>query len=70
MRPLKTVYDLVEAIRRSTPPNHRNKTIARVFQSIRIAVNDEIVRLEKILSSFYEKLVIGGRIIIISFHSS
>ena len=69
MRPLKTVYDLVEAIRRSTPPNHRNKTIARVFQSIRIAVNDEIVRLEKILSSFYEKLAIGGRIIIVSFHS-
>ena len=69
MRPLKTVYDLVEAIRRSTPPNHRNKTIARVFQSIRIAVNDEIVRLEKILSSFHKKLVLGGRIIIISFHS-
>ena len=69
MRPLKPVNDLVEAIRRSTPPNHRNKTIARVFQSIRIAVNDEIVRLEKILSSFYEKLVIGGRIVIISFHS-
>ena len=69
MRPLNTVFDLVEAIRRSTPPNYRNKTIARVFQSIRIAVNHELESLDKILSSFYKKLTNGGRIVIISFHS-
>ena len=38
-RPIKTVFDLLEAIRRSTPPNHRNKSISRVFQAIRITVS-------------------------------
>ncbi len=69
MRPLNTVFDLVEAIRRSTPPKNRNKSISRVFQAIRIKVNDELEILDKFLSSFYEKLTIGGRIVIISFHS-
>ena len=70
MRPLKTVFDLIEAIRRSTPPNHRDRTLARVFQAIRIKVNGELEKLEKFLSSFTKRLVVGGRIAIISFHSS
>tara|TARA_B110000196_G_scaffold316703_1_gene328510 strand:+ start:221 stop:1117 length:897 start_codon:yes stop_codon:yes gene_type:complete len=69
LRPIKTVFDLVEAIRRSTPPNHRNKSISRVFQAIRIKVNEELDKLENFLSFFYEKIAIGGRIVIISFHS-
>ena len=69
MRPIKKVSELVEAIRRSTPPRNRNKTIARVFQSIRIAVNSELEKLDLFLSYFYQKLCIGGRIVIISFHS-
>ncbi len=69
MRPLKTVFDLIEAIRRSTPPNHRDRTLARVFQAIRIKVNGELEKLEKFLSSFTKRLVVGGRIAIISFHS-
>ena len=69
MRPLTTVFDLVESIRRSTPPNHRDRTLARVFQAIRIKVNGELEKLENFLSSFRDRLVIGGRIAIISFHS-
>jgi len=69
MRPLRTVYDLVESIRRVTPPSFREKTIARVFQSIRIEVNEELKNLEEFLSTFYENLTIGGIIVIISFHS-
>jgi len=69
MRPLTTVFDLVESIRRSTPPNHRDRTLARVFQAIRIKVNGELEKLENFLSSFRDRLVLGGRIAIISFHS-
>tara|TARA_B100000470_G_scaffold173248_1_gene137561 strand:- start:1270 stop:2166 length:897 start_codon:yes stop_codon:yes gene_type:complete len=69
MRPLTTVFDLVESIRRSTPPNHRDRTLARVFQAIRIKVNGELEKLENFLSTFRDRLVIGGRVAIISFHS-
>ena len=69
MRPLLKVSDLVESIRRSTPPSKRHKSIARVFQAIRIAVNDELENLDTFLSSFCDRLIKGGRIVIISFHS-
>ena len=69
MRPLNTVFNLVEAIRRCTPPNHRDRTFARVFQAIRIKVNGELDKLENFLSTFLERLTIGGQIAIISFHS-
>tara|TARA_B100000579_G_C22738500_1_gene807873 strand:- start:379 stop:1236 length:858 start_codon:yes stop_codon:yes gene_type:complete len=69
LRPLSKVSDLVEAIRRSTPPKNRIKTFSRIFQAIRIKVNEEIIKLEQFLSSFIERLKIGGRIVIISFHS-
>ncbi len=66
---MKTVSDLKEAIRLSTPPNKRNRTFARVFQAIRIMVNDELEQLNIILDKFINLLCIGGRIVIISFHS-
>ena len=69
MRPINNVFELVEAIRISTPPKNRNKTIARVFQAIRIIVNDELKILENFLSEFCNQLSIGGRIVFISFHS-
>jgi 16S rRNA (cytosine1402-N4)-methyltransferase len=66
---METVDDLREAIRRSTPPNKRNRTFARVFQSIRIIVNDELNQLMIFLDNFINLLHIGGRIVIISYHS-
>ena len=69
MRPINKVFDLVEAIKRSTPPFKRDKTISRVFQAIRISVNNELEKLDQFLSVFYPRLLNGGRIVIISFHS-
>ena len=69
MRPIKNVFELVEAIRKSTPPKKRNKTLARVFQAIRIVVNNELSILENFLLEFCSQLSIGGRIVFISFHS-
>tara|TARA_S200000501_G_scaffold378888_1_gene444606 strand:- start:33505 stop:34401 length:897 start_codon:yes stop_codon:yes gene_type:complete len=69
LHPIYKVSDLVEAVRQSTPPKHRNKTLARVFQSIRIMVNNELECLDIFLDRFINYLSIGGRIAIISFHS-
>ncbi len=69
MGTMKTVADLREAIRRSTPPSFRHKTFARVFQGLRIVVNDELNRLSRFLSIFMDYLALNGRIVILSFHS-
>ena len=66
---METVDDIREAIRRATPPNKRNRSFARVFQALRIVVNDELEKLELFLDHFIELLCVGGRIVIISFHS-
>ncbi len=66
---MQTIADLTEAIRRVTPPNHRNRSLARVFQALRIAVNGELDNLIKFLDCFSNSLTKGGRIVIISYHS-
>ena len=66
---LMTVADLKEAVRKSTPPRQRHKSLARVFQAIRIAVNGELDKLSAFLKCFIDFLTIGGRVVIISYHS-
>tara|TARA_Y100001933_G_C18862435_1_gene506468 strand:+ start:61 stop:675 length:615 start_codon:yes stop_codon:yes gene_type:complete len=66
---LNTTSDLVDAIRKSTPPHQRNKTFARVFQAIRIAVNGEIEKLKSFLDIFLRYLNKEGRLVIMSYHS-
>ena len=68
-RPINMVSELVEIIRISTPPNKRSKTMARVFQSFRIAVNNEINNLKRFLKKYISYVNVGGKIVIISFHS-
>ena len=69
VRPLVTVSDLVEAVRSCTPPNYRHRTLARVFQALRITVNEELEKLETFLKHFIDILAVGGKVVIISFHS-
>ncbi len=45
------------------------KSLARVFQAIRIEVNDELHRLQTILNDSIEFIATGGRIVVISYHS-
>ena len=68
-RTIKKVPDLVEAINKVTHPRLRRKTLTKVFQALRISVNNELWRLEKFINVFYKYLNVGGRIVIISFHS-
>ena len=69
MTTMNTIADLREAIRRCTPPNHRDRTFARIFQALRIAVNQELVILQQFLAKFIDFLRPSGRIVIISYHS-
>ena len=71
-RPLHTTTELAEAIASSVPPKYRYGRIhpaTRVFQALRIVVNDELKSLETFLDKAPNALVPSGRIVIISFHS-
>jgi 16S rRNA (cytosine1402-N4)-methyltransferase len=71
-RPLQTTTALADAISQSVPPKYRYGRIhpaTRVFQALRIAVNEEIKSLETFLQKAPTWLLPGGRIAIISFHS-
>ncbi|BAZ78982.1 16S rRNA (cytosine(1402)-N(4))-methyltransferase RsmH [Sphaerospermopsis kisseleviana CS-549] len=71
-RPFQTTTELADAIFYSVPPKYRHGRIhpaTRVFQSLRIAVNDELKVLETLIEKAPHALVTGGKIAIISFHS-
>jgi 16S rRNA (cytosine1402-N4)-methyltransferase len=71
--PLRTTTQLAELVRRSVPRQkgrrHPIHPATRVFQALRIAVNDELGALEKLLNALPHCLKPGGRAVIISFHS-
>lgn len=70
-RPITTTLELVEVIKNSVPEKYkREKHPARkVFQAIRIEVNDELNVFEKSLKDALSLLNVGGRICVITFHS-
>ncbi len=70
-RPIETTLELVEVIKNSVPEKYkREKHPARkVFQAIRIEVNDELNVFRKSLTDALDLLNVGGRICVITFHS-
>ena len=71
-RPFQTTTELADAIAHSVPPKYRYGRIhpaTRVFQALRIVVNQELSSLETFLNRAPHWLKPGGRIGIISFHS-
>lgn len=68
-RPMQTTSDLRAAVEASTPDEHQIKSLARVFQAIRIRVNRELEVLQRTLESVVPLLAIGGRVVVISYHS-
>src|SRR5215211_4724900 len=68
-RPFVTSDDLVGAIRGALGPRTGASDFARLFQAVRIAVNDEIGGLERALDRLRERLNPGGTFAVIAYHS-
>ncbi len=67
-----TTFDLVGIVKKAAPRGYERGRInpaTRVFQALRIYVNDELGELEKALNNLKKIVVPGGRVAIISFHS-
>jgi 16S rRNA (cytosine1402-N4)-methyltransferase len=69
--PLATTEQLADLVRRCVPRSrgHAIDPATRVFQALRIAVNDELGALERLLAVLPRCLRPGGRAVLISFHS-
>lgn len=68
-RPFATADDLVDAIRAVLGPRSGAPDFARIFQAVRIAVNDELAGLERALPALRDRLTPGGVLAIIAYHS-
>jgi 16S rRNA (cytosine1402-N4)-methyltransferase len=71
-RSIRTTFELADLVRQSIPGRARRGSIdpaTRVFQALRIAVNDELGQLDAALRIIPELLIPGGRAAVISFHS-
>ncbi len=69
LKPIKTTFDLVAVIESHVKRTGRLHPATRVFQSLRMAVNTERDELKAALPSALSKLVLGGTLVVISFHS-
>ena len=72
IKPIKNTLQLVEIVKGAVPSWYQHRKIhfaTKTFQALRIAVNDELNNLEKVLPQTLEILNSGGRLVIISFHS-
>jgi 16S rRNA (cytosine1402-N4)-methyltransferase len=65
----QTTGELAALIRRCVPRSRGIDPATRTFQALRIAVNDELGALERLLKQLPDCVKPGGRIVIISFHS-
>jgi len=71
-KPIKTTLELVDIIRSAMPPaalREKQHPAKRSFQAIRIAVNDELGSVEKVMEDAIPLLNKGGRLAVITFHS-
>ncbi len=69
IRQFSIVSDLHEVISRFTDARKKYKTYSRVFQALRMEVNDETGALNDLLNQALSVLKPGGRLIVISYHS-
>ena len=71
-RPIETTLELVEVIKSAMPGQalrEKQHPAKRTFQAIRIAVNDELSAVDRMVNAAVPRLNPGGRLCVISFHS-
>ena len=71
-RPIETTLELVEVVKGAMPPaalREKQHPAKRTFQAIRIAVNDELGSVDRMVWEAVPRLNPGGRLAVISFHS-
>ncbi|MBR0354290.1 MAG: 16S rRNA (cytosine(1402)-N(4))-methyltransferase RsmH [Oscillospiraceae bacterium] len=71
-KPIETTLELVELIKGAMPAaalREKQHPAKRSFQAIRIAVNDELGEVERMMATAPDRLRVGGRLCVISFHS-
>jgi 16S rRNA (cytosine1402-N4)-methyltransferase len=65
----ETTLQLRDAVAQIVPPNYLKKSLSRIFQALRIAVNNELDELKEFITDAVDLLKPGGRIVILSYHS-
>jgi 16S rRNA (cytosine1402-N4)-methyltransferase len=70
-RPIETTIELADIVRAAVPApaRRRGHPARRVFQAVRVAVNDELGQLERALPVALASLAVGGRCVTIAYHS-
>ncbi|MEW5993750.1 MAG: 16S rRNA (cytosine(1402)-N(4))-methyltransferase RsmH, partial [Candidatus Zixiibacteriota bacterium] len=68
-KPVRTTTELARIVKSVVPPPHQTKSLARVFQALRIFANRELEQLEATLPKTVSGLRAGGRLAVISYHS-
>ncbi len=68
-RPLHTTGDLDRAVGKMLPKGAEHKVLAKLYQALRIEVNQEMRSLEKFLDGAARSLKPGGRLVVITYHS-
>jgi 16S rRNA (cytosine1402-N4)-methyltransferase len=69
IKPIETTGDLAAVVEEIAGAKYRTKTLSRVFQSIRIEVNNELEHLSRTLADALDLLASGGRIVVLAYHS-
>lgn len=68
-QPFKEIAQLREALKDFVPEKHQHTFLAKVFQALRIEVNQEMDTLKSLLEQSSELLKEGGRLVVITYHS-
>ena len=68
-KPFTNTLDLSDLIKRNKKIRTKKHAATKSFQALRIAVNNEVINLEECLEELKKKIIKGGKIVVISFHS-
>ena len=69
VKQLRTIQEFVSVVERVVSKPQRGAELPKIFQAIRIEVNDELGALKAMLKQSAERLASGGRLVVISYHS-